>query len=63
MGFSEGKQTMEDSPSNGGGSGDSEGSCMFISELTEHGLNWTERLIWKVFLFYYLFYYNGDSTL
>lgn len=36
---------------------------MFISELTEHELNWTERLIGKVFLFYYLFYYNGDSTL
>lgn len=36
---------------------------MFISELTEHGLKWTESLISKVFLFYYIFYYNGDSTL
>lgn len=29
---------------------------MYISELTEHKPNWTEFLIYKVFLLYYLFY-------
>lgn len=41
----------------------SEGSCVFISELTEHHPNSTEFLIYKVFLLYYLFYIILESQL
>jgi hypothetical protein len=59
----EGKQTKERLQENCGGNEVSKGSCVFISELTEHGLNQTELLIYKVFLLYYLFYYNGGCAL
>lgn len=40
-----------------------EGSCMFISELTEHRPSPTEFLIYEVFLLYYLFYIVSEALL